>query len=177
MSITKSKAFIGFDEDVLMKEFEKAFKELDILSNSVETKDIRRIQRQSLKPMVDKFRAGIVSESDFTVYRYGGIFAEIKKGQLKKSIGIINTPVRKKSTFASLAVGPRVKKSFSNVEKGGWYAHFIEYGFVNKYGKFIKSANFGFAEKAKKGGLSSTRTTFKTLMRIFLDRQVKKSLQ
>ena len=47
MSITKSKAFIGFDEDVLMKEFEKAFKELDNLSNSVETKDIRRIGRKT----------------------------------------------------------------------------------------------------------------------------------
>ena len=176
-SITKSKAFIGFDEDTLMKEFERAFQELDKLSNSVKTKDIRRIQRASLKPMVQKFKDNIKSESDFTVYRYGGVFAEIKKGTLEKSIGIINTPVRKKSTFSSLAVGARVKGAFKDVEDGGWFAHFVEYGFVNKHGQYIKSkANYGFAEKAKRGSLGLVRTTFKNKMKSFLDRRIKNSM-
>jgi len=44
-SKSKNSAFIGFDDDVLIREFEKAFKELDTLANSVQTKDIRKIQR------------------------------------------------------------------------------------------------------------------------------------
>lgn len=176
-STSKNSAFIGFDEDTLIREFEKAFKELDTLANSVQTKDIRKIQRASLKPMVARFKDSIKSESDFKVYRNGGVYAEIPKGTLKKSIGIINTRVRKHHTFSSLSVGARVKGKYSDPEKGGWFAHFIEYGFINKYGQYVKSANFGFAERAKKGGLTIVRTTFKSLMKAFLDKQVKASQQ
>lgn len=176
-SSVKSKNFIGFDDDVLIREFERAFKELDALANSVQTKDIRKVQRASLKPMVARFKANITDESSFKVYRYGGVYAEIPKGTLKKSIGIINTRVRKHQTFSSLSVGARVKGRYSDPEKGGWFAHFVEYGFINKYGQYVKGANLGFAEKAKKGGLSLVRTTFKSLMKAFLDKQVKASQQ
>tara|TARA_R100000458_G_C8275889_1_gene251063 strand:+ start:711 stop:1238 length:528 start_codon:yes stop_codon:yes gene_type:complete len=175
--MSQDRAFIGFDENVSNRELKKVFKQLETLSNDVETKDIRSVQRKALKPMVQRYKENIKSESDFTVYRNGGVFAEIKKGQLKKSIGIISTPVRKENTFASLQVGARVRKSFSDVEKGGWYAHFVEYGFVNKYGKFIKGANFAFAEKAKKGGIGITKTTFMTSLKRYLDRKVKRSIQ
>lgn len=168
---------IGFDEDTLIREFERAFKELDALANSVETKHIRSIQRASLKPMVKRYQDNITDESSFKVYRNGGVYAEIPKGTLKQSIGIINTKVRKHQTFSSLAVGARVKGKYSDPEKGGWFAHFVEYGFINKYGKYIKGANYGFAERAQRGGLALVRTTFKTRMKAFLDRKVKASLK
>lgn len=174
---TSTKNSIGFDNDVLMREFERAFRELELVKDSVSAKDIRRIQRASLKPMVKKFKAGIKDEQDFTVYRNGGIYAEIPKGTLKKSIGIISTPVRKKQTFSKLEVGARVKGSFSDPEKGGWFAHFIEYGFINSFGQYIKGGNYEFAEKAKKGGLAMVRNNFKTLMKAFVDQKVKASIK
>ena len=39
-------AFIGFDEKDIKKEFERAFKELDKLNDSVTTAQIRRIARK-----------------------------------------------------------------------------------------------------------------------------------
>ena len=176
---TKTKNFIGFDEDTLMNEFERAFKELDLLANSVEAKDVRKIQRASLKPMVKRFKENITSHSEgsFKVFRNGGVYAEIPKGTLKKSIGIITHKLRRKSMFSTLSVGARVKGRYSDPEKGGWFAHFVEYGFVNSYGQYVKSdENFGFAEKAKKNGLALVRTTFKTKMRLFLNDKVKKSI-
>lgn len=174
---SSTKNSIGFDEDTLMREFERAFKELEIVKNAVDTKDIRRIQRQSLKPMVKRYQDGIKDEQDFKVYRNGGVYAEIPKGTLKKSIGIITTPIRKKQTFSALAVGARVKGKFSDPERGGWFAHFVEYGIINSYGKYVKGDNYEFAEKAKKGGLSIVRNTFKTLMRALVDRKIKASIK
>lgn len=175
---TKTANFIGFDEDTLMNEFERAFKELDILANSVETKDIRRIQRASLKPMVERFKSNIKeSDKPFRVFRNGGLYAEIQPGTLEKSIGIITHKLRRKSMFSALSVGARVKGRYSDPEKGGWFAHFVEYGFINSYGQYVKSGeNFAFAEKAKKNGLALVRTTFKTKMRLFLDKRVKSSI-
>lgn len=176
---TKTKNFIGFDEDTLMNEFERAFKELDVLANSVETKDIRRIQRASLKPMVERYKNNITDhkKGSFKVFRNGGVYADIPKGTLENSIGIITHKLRRNSLFSALSVGARVKGRFSDPEKGGWFAHFVEYGFVNSYGQYVKSdANFGFAEKAQKNGLALVRATFKTKMKSFLDRRVKKSI-
>jgi hypothetical protein len=175
---SSTKNSIGFDEDTLMKEFERAFKELDLVKNSVEGKDVRRIQRASLKPMVERFKSNITEhKKPFKVYRNGGVYAEIPSGTLKDSIGIINHKVRKGSLFSALSVGAKVKGKFADAEKGGWFAHFVEYGFINSYGQFVKSSqNFGFAEKAKKNGLALVRATFKMKMKMFLDRRIKKSI-
>ena len=170
-SSVKGKNFIGFEEDVLMREFQRAFKELDALANSVQTKDIRKVQRASLKPMVARFKANITDESSFKVYRYGGVYAEIPKGTLKKSIGIINTRVRKHQTFSSLSVGPRVKRSFSDPEKGGWFAHFLEYGYLRD-GQY-NGPNKGFAKRARTRNSGGVGNEFKRLMRGFLNKQVK----
>lgn len=174
---TKTKNFIGFDEDTLMNEFERAFKELDVLANSVETKDIRRIQRASLKPMVERFKSNITkSKKPFRVFRNGAVRRD-STGTLEESIGIITHKLRRNSLFSALSVGAKVKGKFSDPEKGGWFAHFVEYGFVNSYGQYVKSdENFAFAEKAKKNGLALVRTTFKTKMRLFLNRRVKNSI-
>jgi len=178
-------SFIGFDEKDIKKEFERAFKELEELHDGVTTAQIRRIARASLKPMLKAYRDGITDfpssstsekgrknpRDKFVVYRNGGVYAEITKGQLKKSMGIITTRVNKGSTFASLQVGPRVKRSFKDPEKGGWFAHFIEYGYLNN-GKY-KGANVAFARKARMQNSAGVGHEFKRRMRSFLNKQVK----
>ena len=166
-------AFIGFDEKDIKKEFERAFKELENLHDGVTTAQIRRIARKSLKPMVKAYKDEItnISSGTFKVYRNGGIYAEITKGQLKKSMGIITTRVNRGATFASLSVGPRVKRSFSDPEKGGWFAHFLEYGYL-KDGQY-KGPNKGFAKRARTKNSGGVGNEFKRLMRSFLNKQVK----
>lgn len=165
--------FVGFDERDVRKEFERAFKELETLHDSVTTAQIRRIARKSLKPMVEAYQTEIkdLESGSFKVYRNGGIYAEISKGQLAKSMGIITTKIRKGATFASLSVGPRVKRSFSDPEKGGWFAHFLEYGYLNN-GAY-NGANKGFATRARRKEMSGVGNEFKRLMRSFLNKKVK----
>ena len=165
--------YVGFDEKDVRKEFERAFKELENLHDGVTTAQIRRIARVSLKPMVESYQDEItdLDGGSFKVYRNGGIYAEISKGQLAKSIGIITTKIRRGATFASLSVGPRVKRSFSDPEKGGWFAHFLEYGYLNN-GSYI-GANKGFASRARKKEMSGVGNNFKRLMRSYLNKQVK----
>lgn len=166
-------AFIGFDEKDIKKEFERAFKELENLHDGVTTAQIRRIARKSLKPMVKAYKDEItnIKSGTFKVYRNGGIYAEITKGQLKKSMGIITTRVNRGATFASLSVGPRVKRTFSDPEKGGWFAHFLEYGYL-KDGQY-NGPNKGFAKRARTRNSSGVGNEFKRLMRGFLNKQVK----
>jgi len=166
-------AFIGFDEKDIKKEFERAFKELENLHDGVTTAQIRRIARKSLKPMLKGYKDEItnIKSGTFKVYRNGGIYAEITKGQLKKSMGIITTRVNRGATFASLSVGPRVKRSFSDPEKGGWFAHFLEYGYL-KDGQY-NGPNKGFAKRARTRNSGGVGNEFKRLMRGFLNKQVK----
>ena len=166
-------AFIGFDEKDIKKEFERAFKELENLHDGVTTAQIRRIARKSLKPMLEGYKNEItnIKSGTFKVYRNGGIYAEITKGQLKKSMGIITTRVNRGATFASLSVGPRVKRSFSDPEKGGWFAHFLEYGYLQN-GNY-KSGIQGFARRANMKQSAGVANEFKRLMRGFLNKQVK----
>lgn len=177
-------AFIGFDEKDIKKEFERAFKELENLHDGVTTAQIRRIARKSLKPMLKQYRDNITDYTPnktekrknsvrnmFVVYRNGGVYAEISKGQLKKSMGIITTRVNRGQTFASLQVGPRVKRTFSDPEKGGWFAHFLEYGYLNN-GTY-KGANKGFASRARMQQSAGVANNFKRLMRSFLNKQTK----
>ena len=165
--------FVGFDEKDVRKEFERAFKELENLHDGVTTTQIRRIARASLKPMVKSYQDEItdLDGGSFKVYRNGGIYAEISKGQLAKSIGIITTKIRKGQTFASLSVGPRVKRAFSDPEKGGWFAHFLEYGYLLN-GSYT-GPNKGFASRARKKEMGGVGNNFKRLMRSYLNKQVK----
>ena len=165
--------FIGFDEKDIKKEFERAFKELENLHDGVTTAQIRRIARKSLKPMVKAYKeeAKAGNKRDFVVYRNGGVYAEIKPKTLSKSMGVITTRVNRGATFASLSVGPRVKRSFSDPEKGGWFAHFLEYGYLQN-GNY-KSGIQGFARRAKMKQSAGVANEFKRLMRGFLNKQVK----
>ena len=182
MKATKSSsggggAFIGFDEKDIKHEFERAFKELEGLHDGVTTAQIRRIARKALKPMVKAYRdeAKIKGPSVFKVYRNGGLYAEIKSGTLAKSMGIITTRVNKGQTFASLQVGPRVKRTFSDPEKGGWFAHFLEYGYL-KDGSY-RGEGYRFATRAKSKTSGGVASEFKRLMRSFLNKKTKAARQ
>lgn len=166
-------AFIGFDEKDIAKEFERAFKELENLHDGVTTAQIRRVARASLKPMLKAYRdeARQKGPSVFKVYRNGGVYAEIKSGTLAKSMGIITSRVNRGQTFASLFVGPRVKRAFSDPEKGGWFAHFLEYGYLND-GQY-RGGGYRFATRARAKQSGAVGNEFKRRMRSFLNKQVK----
>lgn len=169
-------AFIGFDEKDIKKEFERAFKELENLHDGVTTAQIRRIARKALKPMVKAYReeAKIKGPDVFKVYRNGGVYAEIKSGTLAKSIGVITTRVNKGQTFASLQVGPRVKRTFSDPEKGGWFAHFLEYGYLQN-GSY-RGDGYRFASRARMKQSGGVANEFKRLMRSFLNKKTKEAM-
>lgn len=166
-------AFIGFDEKDIKKEFERAFKELENLHDGVTTAQIRRVARASLKPMLKAYKDEAKSGGPkvFKVYRNGGVYAEIKTGTLSKSMGIITTRVNRGQTFASLYVGPRVKRAFSDPEKGGWFAHFLEYGYLREgqYNGELK----GFASRARMRQSGAVGNEFKRRMRSYLNKKVK----
>ena len=181
MKATKSSpggggAFIGFDEKDIKKEFERAFKELENLHDGVTTAQIRRIARKALKPMVKAYReeAKIKGPDVFKVYRNGGVYAEIKSGTLAKSIGVITTRVNRGATFASLQVGPRVKRTFSDPEKGGWFAHFLEYGYLQN-GSY-RGDGYRFASRARMKQSGGVANEFKRLMRSFLNKKTKEAM-
>jgi len=52
----------------------------------------------------------------------------VESKQLRKSLAVINGKNRK-GVPPSVFVGPRVKKSFSDMDKSGFYFYFLEYGF------------------------------------------------
>lgn len=148
--------------------------ELGKLSEEVTTAEIRRIARASLKPMLEVYRKEAKSGDGpevFRVYRNGGIYAEIDSGTLSKSMGIITTRVNRGATFASLQVGPRVKRTFSDPEKGGWFAHFLEYGYLSngRYSGDLK----GFARRAQAKQSGGVAIEFIRRMRSFLNKKVK----
>ena len=52
----------------------------------------------------------------------------VESKQLRKSLAVINGKNRK-GVPPSVFVGPRVKKSFADMDKSGFYFYFLEYGF------------------------------------------------
>lgn len=170
-------AFVGFDERDIQKEVSKAIKELEGLSDSVTTTEVKRQARKALKPMVKAYKeeASISGPNSFKVWRNGSLYAEIDSGTLAKSIGIITTPVRKSLTYTSAQVAPRVKGKFSDPEKGGWFAHFLEYGYLND-GKY-RGAGYGFARRAQRKTMAAVSNDFKRHMKSFLNKKVKAAKQ
>jgi hypothetical protein len=104
--------------------------------------------RRAAKPMVDSYRSEIknLQEGPFVVYRDGKKYAEIRPGQLRDSIAAMFFKSKKKDMLLTV-IGPRVKGAFRNPNKGGWYAHFVNYGYLSD-GKY-RGENLGFADRAR----------------------------
>jgi len=139
---------IGINTNDLNGDIQKVVRELERIKVGMGTRFISQMQRKALGIAVKEMRAEIKdADKQFTVYRNGGIYAEIPKGTLRKSIGIGRSKSGNGKLFSSFWVGPRVKGSFRDPDKGGWFAHFINYGYL-KDGTY-NGSNKGFADRAK----------------------------
>jgi hypothetical protein len=139
---------VGIDNEQTKADFARVMRELNKFAHAIDARELGKMQRSAMKLTQDAMKAEIKDASEtFKVYRNGGLYAEIKPGTLAKSIGIGKSKVNNPRLFSAYWVGPRVKGSFKDPEKGGWFAHFINYGNISSgnYG----GKNRGFAERAK----------------------------
>ena len=76
--------------------------------------------------------------------------------------------------FSAYWVGPRVKGSFKDPEKGGWFAHFINYGNISSgnYG----GKNRGFAERAKARTITLVMAKFTIDAKKYIETEFNKSV-
>jgi len=129
-------------------------KQLRRLDDRVRKKVLKSTARKALKPVVQAYKRNITDADEvFAVYREGKVYAEIKPGQLRRSIGI-KFPKQEPGVDGIVAsVGPRKTGRYADPEKGGWNAGFISFGWLTfKDGSKYKGRNFGYAERAIKLG-------------------------
>lgn len=139
---------IGIDGAELNREFSRVMNELNKFGKSIDARELGKMQRAAMRLTRDAMRAEVENADQvIKVYRNGGLYAEIQPGTLARSIGIGQSKVSNARLFSAYWVGPRVKGAFKDPEKGGWFAHFINYGNIQA-GKYSGS-NRGFAERAK----------------------------
>jgi len=169
---------IGIHTDELSREFHKVINELQKFGHKLDAKEIGNISRRSLYITRDKMRDKIdnLDKGEFKVYRNGGLYAEIKPGQLKNSIGIRKSQTRNSMTASAYWVGPVVKGAFKDPEKGGWFAHFLNYGGLiggNKRdggGSQYRGANKGFADRAKASTISQVVAYFTHNAKLYIEK-------
>ena len=96
------------------RELNSLIKDLEKLnmSDSKNKTLLRQGMRKASKPILQELKSIVPVESK----------------QLKKSLAIINGK-NVKGKPPTVYVGPRVKKSFSAMDKSGFYFYFLEYGF------------------------------------------------
>lgn len=168
-----NKEGIGFDTGKLQMELQKVVLDLEKIQRGLGTRYIAQMQRKSLGVAVKVMKSEIKdADGQFTVYRNGGIYAEIPKGTLKKSIGIGRSKTRNNRLFSAFWVGPRVKGSFKDPEKGGWFAHFVNYGYLNN-GSY-RGSNKGFADRAKAAATPQVLAGFIPLLKQHAERILNK---
>ena len=104
----------AFTLEVDKKELISLIKDLESLnmSDSKNKTLLRKGMRNAAKPILQELKSLVPKKS----------------GQLKKSLAIINGKNVKGKT-PSIYVGPRVKNSFADEKKTGFYFYFLEYGF------------------------------------------------
>ncbi len=155
---TKAKLPRGFNLEITGVEATlAAMKGFD---ETLRLKVMKSAGRRAAKPMVDSYREEISNfQGDkFTVYRSGSVYAEIRPGQLRDSIAPMFFRSKKRDMIITV-IGPRVKGSFRDPNKGGWFAHFINYGYLSG-GKYI-GKNLGFADRARQKAAPSVNAEFK----------------
>ena len=155
---TKAKLPRGFSLEVTgVAETMAAMKGFD---ETLRLKVMKTAGRRAAAPMVQSYRDEITNFSGekFIVYRNGSIYAEVRPGQLRDSIAPMFFRSKKRDMIITV-IGPRVKGAFRDPNKGGWFAHFINYGYLSD-GKYI-GKNLGFAERAQQKAASSVNSEFK----------------
>lgn len=173
-----SSAGIGIDSAELNREFQKVLSELEKFGKKLDAKELGKIQRRALFVTRDAMKSNITDfkDGEFKVYRNGGLYAEIKAGQLKNSIGIRKSKTRNSKMFSGYWVGPIVKGAYKDPEKGGWFAHFLNYGGPiggNKRagsGATYNGPNKGFADRAKASTISQVVAYFTFNAKSYIDK-------
>lgn len=167
----------GFDPKDIEAEIGRGFRQLRKLGNDVKSKDVKRLQRISAKIAIEQMKSEItdLEKGTFQVVRNGEVYANIKPGQLRESIGEVKTSVRDKEVFSAVAIGPRTKGEWANQNKGGWFAHFVEYGYLQG-GKY-RGANFGFASRANQKAMPKVRRDFYGRILRFINKRAKRAVQ
>ena len=166
---------IGIENEQLKGEFARVVRELNKFANAIDARELGKMQRSAMKLTQDAMKAEIKDASEtFKVYRNGGLYAEIKPGTLAKSIGIGKSKVNNARLFSAYWVGPRVKGAFKDPEKGGWFAHFINYGNISSgnYG----GKNRGFAERAKARTITLVMAKFTNDAKNYIETEFNKSV-
>lgn len=129
---------------------EKVRRQLRRLDDRVRKRVLKNTARKALKPVVQAYKRQITDADEvFAVYRGGKIYAEIKPGQLRRSVGL-KFPKQSPGVDGIVAsVGPRKTGRYADPEKGGWYAGFISFGWLRfKDGSKYNGRNFGYADRA-----------------------------
>ena len=181
-------AGIGIDSAELQREFKKVISELEKFGNKLDANELGKIQRRALFFTRDAMKSNITDFKDengrgeFKVYRNGGVYAEITAGQLQNSIGIRKSRTRNPKLTTAYWVGPIVKGAFKDPEKGGWFAHFLNYGGLiggNKRdggGTQYKGKNKGFADRAKAETITQVVAYFTHNVKLYIDKTFNRSL-
>lgn len=140
---------------------EQAIKKMRSLDDVMRRRVMRVAGKKAAKPMIQSFKQNVddLMEDEFVVYRDGSIFARIQPGQLRKSMDVMFFWSRARDMWIT-AIGPKVKGRFKDPERGGWYAHFVNYGYLNN-GSY-KGHNIGFADRAKSQAYQYTAHEFKS---------------
>ena len=181
-------AGIGIDSAELQREFQKVVAELEKFGNKLDANELGKIQRRALFFTRDAMKSNITDFKDengrgeFKVYRNGGVYAEITAGQLQNSIGIRKSRTRNPKMTTAYWVGPIVKGAFKDPEKGGWFAHFLNYGGLiggNKRdggGTQYKGKNKGFADRAKANTITQVVGYFTMNVKSYIEKTFNRSL-
>lgn len=167
---------IGIENEQTKADFVRVMRELKKFSHAIDARELGKMQRSAMKLTQDAMKAEIKdADQTIKVYRNGGLYAEIKPGTLAKSIGIGKSKVNNARLFSAYWVGPRVKGAFKDPEKGGWFAHFINYGNISSgnYG----GKNRGFAERAKARTSALVMAKFTMDAKKYIETEFNKSVQ
>jgi hypothetical protein len=153
---------------------DQALKKMKMLDENIRKRIMRTAGKYAARPMLDSYRSEIydMQQDEFNVYyKSGGIYATITPGQLRKSMGIMQFYSKARDMMITV-VGPQVKRSFSDPEKGGWFAHFINYGYLLN-GQY-RGHNIGFADRARDRAQAATAAEFKQRFFEYASRYIQK---
>jgi len=161
---------------VKLEGVEETMKKLKKLDDRLKKRIIKKVGRKSLPPMVDSYQKNIKDADEvFKVYREGKIVYEIMPGQLRRSVGIKSPKALQSKNVIGLSVGPRRSGTYRNPEKGGWYAGFINFGWLRVGGgKKYTGENRGFAQKAQSAAKMKVQVKFIRNFKTMTQAEIKK---
>ena len=167
---------VDVDFSQFSKDMQTIVRNLEAIGHDVNARDLAKMQTKALNITKDAMKDNITDldgGKTFKVYKKGGLYAEIKPGQLKKSIGIMTSRVSNRKLFSSKSVGPKVKGVFNDPERGGWFAHFMNYGYLLTSSGLYDGKNKGFADKAKASTYNRVILSFRNDANSYVNKIIK----